>query len=115
GTSRARRSSASPEHPRQTSPSSVPCLGRRGPAAKCQGSQLTTLGCSLAEDALGAEDEDQDQDREDDRLRPVAPRRVPAERVVEGLRKADEERAEHSPWQVADAAEDGGREGEEPE
>src|SRR5689334_18538423 len=29
--------------------------------------------CSLAEEALGAEDEDEDQDREDDRLGPVTP------------------------------------------
>src|SRR5438552_14428032 len=33
----------------------------------------------LAEQALGAEDEDQDQDREHDRLRPVAARRVPGQ------------------------------------
>ena len=40
---------------------------------------LAALGRPFAEQALGPEDEDQDQDREDDRLRPVAARRVPGE------------------------------------
>src|SRR5262249_61037741 len=41
--------------------------------------QLAAFWCSLAEEPLGPEDENQDQDREDDRLRPVGTGRVPAE------------------------------------
>src|SRR5438876_443176 len=47
----------------------------------------------LAEQPFGPEDEDQDEDREDDRLRPVAAGRVPAEPVVVCLDEADRERA----------------------
>src|SRR5947209_6864038 len=50
---------------------------------------LTSFRGSLAEEALGAEDEDQDQDREHDRLCPVAPGRVPGKGVVEGLDHPD--------------------------
>src|SRR5207237_8744458 len=69
----------------------------------------------LAEKALGAEDEDQDQDREDDRLRPVAPRRMPGQRVVERLHETDDQCAEHGAGEVPDPAEHGGGEGGQPE
>ena len=42
-------------------------------------SRQAPSGVRSPEQALGAEDEDQDQDREDDRLRPVAAGRSPAE------------------------------------
>src|SRR5581483_5241541 len=71
--------------------------------------------CPLAEETLGAEDEDQDQDREHDRLRPVAARHVPGQAVVVRLDEADRERAEHGAGQVADAAEDGGGERDQPQ
>src|SRR5579884_681964 len=38
--------------------------------------------CPLAEQTLGAEDEDEDEDREDDRLGPVRARRVPGKPLV---------------------------------
>ena len=62
-----------------------------------------------------AEDEDQDQDREHDRLGPVGARRVPVEPLVEGLDEPDQDGAEHGAGQVADAAEHGGRERDQPE
>src|SRR5438270_7032798 len=70
---------------------------------------------SFAEQPLGAEHEDEDEDGEDDRLRPVASRRVPDEPLVEGLDESDENCAEHRAGQVADAAEDGGRERDQAE
>src|SRR5438876_2501148 len=61
----------------------------------------------LAEQALGAEDEDQDQDREHDRLGLVGAGRVPAETLVERLDEADQDRAENRARKVADPAEHG--------
>src|SRR4051812_2876981 len=71
--------------------------------------------CSLAEQSLGTEHEDEDQDREDDRLGPVAAGAVPAQTLVEGLDEADAERAEHGARQVADTAEHGGGERDQAE
>src|ERR1700722_14481989 len=51
---------------------------------------LATFRRSFAEQSLGAEDEDQDQDREDDRLGPVGARRVPGESLIERLDAADQ-------------------------
>src|SRR5581483_8844945 len=65
-----------------------------------------TFRRSFAEQPLGAEHEDEDEDREDDRLRPVASRRVPHEPLVERLDESDEDRA----GQVPDAPENSGRE-----
>jgi hypothetical protein len=69
----------------------------------------------MPEQALRAEHEDQDQDREDDRLRPVRTGRMPRETLVEVLDEADHESAERCAGEVADAAEHGGGEGEEPD
>src|SRR4051812_38451036 len=71
--------------------------------------------CSLAEQSLGTEHEDEDQDREDDRLGPVAAGAVPAQTLVERLDEADAERAEHGARQVADSAEHGGGERDQAE
>src|SRR5437899_3079543 len=76
---------------------------------------LATLRCPLAEEAFGPEDEDQDQDREDERLRPVASRGVPAESLVERLDQADQHGSEDRPRQIADPAEDGCGEGDQAE
>ena len=43
------------------------------------------------------------------------PGRVPAQAFVERLDEADAQRAEHGAWQVADPAEHGGGEGDQPE
>src|SRR3954471_12933224 len=76
---------------------------------------LATLRGPLAEEALGAEDEDDDQDREHHRLGPVAPRRVPAEPLVESLDQPDQQGPENGSGKVADAAEHRRREGDQPE
>src|SRR3954471_9702477 len=52
------------------------------------------FGRAFAEQALGAEHEDEDEDREDDRLGPVAAGAVPLQALVERLDEADAERAE---------------------
>src|SRR5205085_5431341 len=70
---------------------------------------------SFAEQPLGAENEDEDEDREDDRLRPVASGRVPHEPLVESLDESDEDRAEDRAGEVPDAAENGGRERDQAE
>src|SRR5579885_75554 len=71
--------------------------------------------CSLAEEALGAEDEDEDEDPEHDRLRPVAAGRFPDEPLVEGLDEADEHGPEDGAREVADASEHSGRERDQAE
>src|SRR4029079_17708256 len=76
---------------------------------------LATLRSPFAEEALGAEDEDDDQDPEHHRLRPVAARRVPAEPLVEGLDQPDQQGPEDGPREVADAAEHRSGEGDQPE
>src|SRR5439155_7007328 len=76
---------------------------------------LTAFWRAFTEESFGPEDEDQDQDREDDRLGPVGAWRVPAEPLVEGLDAADHERAENRTGQVADPAEHGGRERDQSE
>src|SRR3954449_3403921 len=68
---------------------------------------LRPLRRPLAQQTLGTEHEDQDQDREDERLGPVAPRRVPGEPFVERLDEADHECAEYGAREVPDPAEDG--------
>src|SRR5256885_9979751 len=70
---------------------------------------------SFAEQPLGAEHEDEDEDRENDRLRPVASRRVPHEPLVESLDESHEDRAEDRAGQVPDAADNGGRERDQAE
>src|SRR5262245_57781047 len=69
----------------------------------------------FAEQALRPEHEDQDQDREHDRLRPVAPGGMPGEALVVRLNEADADRAENRARQVPDSAEHRRREGDEPE
>src|SRR5436305_1027817 len=69
----------------------------------------------LAEEALGAEDEDQDEDREHDRLRPVGPRHVPRQALVPRLDQADQRRAEDGAGEVPGAAEHRGRERDQAE
>src|SRR5271169_1014156 len=59
---------------------------------------------SLAQQALRTEHEDQDENREHDRLRPVGSRRVPGQPFVEGLDEADAQRTEDRARQVADPA-----------
>ena len=63
----------------------------------------------------GPEDEDQDQDPEHDRAGPVGAGREPGEALVEGLDEADHERAEDGAGEVADPAEHGGGERDQPE
>src|SRR5207247_9271587 len=75
--------------------------GRGQPASQVP---LDALRSALAEQALGTEHEDQDQDREDDRLGPVTPGRVPPEPVVERLDESDHEPAEDRSGEVADPA-----------
>src|SRR5207244_11001383 len=69
---------------------------------------------ALAEQALGTEHEDQDQDREHDRLGPVAPWGVPGQPLVELLDQPDQDRAQYSPGQVSDPPEQRGRERDQP-
>src|SRR5207247_389863 len=76
---------------------------------------LPALRSALAEQALGPEHEDQDQDAEDDRLCPVASRRVPVQTFVERLDEADAEGAEDGARKVADPTENGGGEREQTE
>src|SRR5512133_1038310 len=67
------------------------------PRVICPAMRRRTSGafrCPLAEEPLGTEHEDEDEDREDDRLRPVAARHVPGEALVVRLDEADRKRAE---------------------
>src|SRR5919201_5927849 len=68
------------------------------------------VGRPLAEQAVGAEDEDQDQDREDDGVRPSGGDVLVAPRGEE----PDEEAAEGGAWHVTDPAEHGGGERAQP-
>src|ERR687898_3429355 len=76
---------------------------------------LATFGYPLTEEPFGPEDEDDDQDREDDRLGPVASRRRPAEAVVDPLDHRDRESAQHGARQVPDPADDRSRERDQAE
>src|SRR5215510_6421979 len=107
GLTRPQRSSVRPTVPSATHQDSatLPLISAR----------LATFGRPFSEQALGPEDEDEDQDREHDRLRPVAPRHVPGEALVEGLDEADAQCAEHGAGEVADPAQDGRGEGDQPE
>src|SRR5690348_18427876 len=49
----------------------------------------------LSEEPLGTEHEDQDQDREDDRLRPVGARHVPGQSFVPRLDQPDRDGAQN--------------------
>src|SRR3954447_13957908 len=94
---------------------------RRAPSTRRPRPRLPRGGASgafrraLAEQTLGAEHEDQDQDREDDRLRPVATGGMPAQPLVERLDEPDAERAEHGAGEIPDAAEHGSSERDESE
>src|SRR6478736_2565833 len=79
------------------------------------GSWSATFRRPLAQQALGSEHEDEDQDREDDRLRPFRARRMPGEPLVELLDQADQDRAQDRAGEVADSAEHGGGERDQPE
>src|ERR1043166_9459210 len=83
----------------------------RRPAA----ATLRPLRRALAQQALRAEDQDHDQDREHERLGPLAPRGVPERALVEGLDLPDDERPQNGAGQVADPAEDGGGERDQAE
>src|SRR5262249_29107515 len=63
----------------------------------------------------GPEDQRRDEDSEDDGARPVTPRRVPREALVERLDEPDEDGAQHRAGEVSDPAEHGSGEGYEPE
>src|SRR5262245_60710019 len=107
GSTRPQRSSVRPTEPSATHHASAMLLLISAP--------LATFGRPFSEQALGPEDDDQDQDREHDRLRPVAPRHVPGEALVERLDEADAQRAEHRAREVADPAEHGRGERDQPE
>src|ERR671922_2677720 len=104
-------------HPRCARSSPVaraaPPMPWRTPVLGVSVATSAALRGPLAEEALGAEDEDRDQDREDDRARPVAPRGPDRQPLVERLDEADEQRSEDGSGQVADAAEHRRGEGEE--
>src|SRR5262245_56288607 len=68
----------------------------------------------LPEDALRPEHEHDDQDPEDDRARPVAPRR-PVEPLVQSLHAADHHCPQHRSGEVPDPAEHGRGERDQPE
>src|SRR4051794_28145948 len=71
------------------------------------GSGSATFRRPFAEQSLGTEDEDEDQNREDDRLRPLRARRMPRETLVELLDEPDEDCAQDGAREVADPAEHG--------
>src|SRR4029079_8298867 len=73
------------------------------------------LGRLFAEDAFRSEHEHRDQDPEDDRPCPVPAGRVPGESLVERLDESDHQRPDDGACEVADAAEHGRREGDQPE
>src|SRR5882672_4239036 len=83
-----RRASSTPtsSSPRQTPRCARPLM--------FSGATLRPLGRAFAEQALWSEDEDQDQDREDDRLCPGRAGRVPRQSLVEVLYVHDPEPTE---------------------
>src|SRR4051812_34991291 len=98
---------------RSSSSAIQPRMGSRNPVRR-RTATSASLRRPLAEQALRPEDEDQDQDREHDRLRPIAAG-SPWQAFVERLDEPDADRAEDRAGQVADTAEDGGRERDQAE
>ena len=93
GTSRATRASAPRDAERGERRPERASSARCGAAGS--GPRLASFRRPLAEQALGPEDEDQDQDREDDRLRPVAPGRVPVSVLLNAWTSPMRSAAEH--------------------
>ena len=102
----------------------APRLASLAPPARPLGGRLEQLagpvtrhplGRPLAEDPLGPEHEHRDQDPEHDRAGPVGARRDHGESLVEGLDEADHERADDGAGEVADPAEHGSGERDQPE
>src|SRR2546421_7590309 len=89
-----RRARGSRRHQRLTSvrwvrPASSAALARTFTPAAPGSLRSLALRRPLAEQALGAEDQDQDQDAEDDGLGPLGSRRADREALVEGLDQPD--------------------------
>src|SRR5215210_6454471 len=80
----------------------------RTPALGVGAATSAALRRPLAEQSFGAEDEDGDEDREDERAGPVSPRCPDREALVERLDEPDEQGSEYGPRQVPDAAENRG-------